>query len=43
LNLADHQVDWTVDEDAQSQNSVTGKEMDDLGTLDLQQQPVSNG
>src|SRR5205085_9506937 len=43
LNLADYQVDWTVEEDSQSPNSVTRKEMDDLGTLDLQQQPVSNG
>jgi chromosomal replication initiator protein len=42
LNLADYQVDWTVAEDSQSPNSVTRKEMDDLGTLDLQQ-PVANG
>src|SRR6201986_3086556 len=43
LNLADYQVDWTVDEDSQNQNSVTSKEMDNLGSLDLEQQSVGNG
>ena len=43
LNLSDYQVDWTVDEDSQNSNSVTGKEIGDLGTLDLEQQPVTNG
>src|ERR1044071_4923203 len=43
LNLSDYQVDWTVDEDSQSPNSVTGKEIDDLSKLDLEEQPVGNG
>src|ERR671927_1633447 len=43
LNLSDYQVDWTVDEDSQSSTSATGKEIDDLGTLGLEQHPVTNG
>src|SRR3569832_1316792 len=43
LNLTDYQVDWTVDEDSQGSNSVTSKEINDLGTLDLEQQTVSVG
>src|SRR5918999_5244590 len=31
LNLADYQVDWTVDEDSQNSSSSASKEMDDLG------------
>src|SRR4051812_18660220 len=42
LNLADYQVDWTVEEDPQNPNSVTSKEMDNLGSLDLEQQSVGN-
>src|SRR5919112_2902467 len=42
LNLADYQVDWTVEEDSQTSASISDKEIDNLGTLDLEQQPVAN-
>src|SRR3982751_6769596 len=42
LNLADYQVDWTVEEDSQNSSSIAGKELNDLGTLDLETQPVAN-
>ena len=41
LNLADYQVDWTVEEDAQSPGAQADKEMDNLGTLDLEAEPVA--
>src|SRR5919206_2771896 len=43
LNLSDYQVDWTVEDDAQTSGSIAGKEIDNLGTLDLEEQPVVNG
>jgi chromosomal replication initiator protein len=41
LNLADYQVDWSVDEDSQTPGSISDKEIDTLGTLDLEKQPIN--
>src|SRR3954470_14187167 len=42
LNLSDYQVDWTVEEDSQTSNSITDKEIGSLGTLDLENQTVDH-
>src|SRR3954464_11148985 len=42
LNLSDYQVDWTVEEESQTSNSITDKEIGSLGTLDLENQTVDH-
>ena len=42
LNLADYQVDWSVEEDAQTPSSISDEEIDNLGTLDLEKEPVAS-
>src|SRR5947209_9192624 len=42
LNLSEYRLDWTVDEESQDTNSATGRDVDVLGKLDLEDKSASN-
>src|SRR5918998_265353 len=42
LNLSEYQLDWTVEEDSQTPNSMGAKEGEEIPSLDLEEKGSSN-
>ncbi len=42
LNLSEYQLDWTIEEDSQSANSMSAKEEEGISSLDLEEKGSSN-
>src|SRR3989440_2250884 len=42
LNLSEYQIDWTVEEASQNSNPATGKDVDELGKMDLEDKTIPN-
>src|SRR5438270_3476363 len=42
LNMSEYQLDWTVEEESQNSTPSTGKDVDELGKMDLEDKTIPN-